>query len=411
MEKLEFNIQEVSNMLDISIPRLLIWEKNNRLIPDKINNKGEKLYLKSQLESYDSCSKLFNSKWDEELRIKPLRTYSSIELFAGAGGLALGFEKAGIEAKLLNEIDKSSCETLRLNRPEWNVIEDDVVNIDFNSYKGKIDIVSGGFPCQAFSTAGKKMGFEDTRGTLFFEFARCVKEVQPKILVGENVKGLFSHDKGRTLQIIKDTIKEIGYTLVQPEVLKAMYYKVPQKRERLFLVGIRNDLAHKIEAFSFPSVYNKVLTLSDAFKKGELYNSDVPKSIGCEYPKRKKEILDLVPQGGYWKDLPDDLQREFMKKSYFLGGGKTGLARRLSMSAPSLTLVCSPVMGQTERCHPMETRSLTIRESARIQTFPDKWNFAGSKMQGFKQIGNAVPVNLAWAVGRSVVAFLNQTEE
>ena len=132
MEKLEFNIQEVSNMLDISIPRLLIWEKNNRLIPDKINNKGEKLYLKSQLESYDSCSKLFNSKWDEELRIKPLRTYSSIELFAGAGGLALGFEKAGIEAKLLNEIDKSSCETLRLNRPEWNVIEDDVVNIDFN---------------------------------------------------------------------------------------------------------------------------------------------------------------------------------------------------------------------------------------------------------------------------------------
>lgn len=410
MEKNSFNIDEVSNLLDVSIPKLLLWEKKNKLVPAKIGSNGEALYLKNQLREFPAAQNVFESKWDEEVKIKPLRLYNSIELFAGAGGMALGFEKAGIHHELLNEIDKFSCSTLRINRPKWNVVEDNIANVDFSSYKHKIDVVTGGFPCQAFSAAGKKLGFEDIRGTLFFEFARCVKEVQPKIFVGENVKGLFHHDNGRTLQVIKDTIYELGYTLIEPQVLKAMYYKVPQKRERLFLIGIRNDLAKNMSEFKFPSPFKKVLTLSDAFNKGELFNTDVPESIGDIYPPRKKEILSFVPQGGYWKDLPDDLQREFMQGSYFLGGGKTGLARRLSMSAPSLTLVCSPSMKQTERCHPLETRPLTVRESARIQTFPDEWEFVGPKSQAYKQIGNAVPVNLAWSVARSIVDYLNKIE-
>lgn len=410
MEKNTFNIDEVSNLLDVSIPKLLLWEKKNKLVPAKKNSKGEAIYLKNQLIEFPIAQSVFESKWDEEIKIKPLRAYNSIELFAGAGGMALGFEKAGIHHEMLNEIDKHCCNTLRENRPKWNVIEDNITNVDFTSYKDKIDIVTGGFPCQSFSAAGKKLGFEDTRGTLFFEFARCIKEVQPKIFVGENVKGLFHHDNGRTLQVIKDTIQELGYTLIEPKVLKAMYYKVPQKRERLFLIGVRNDLAENINAFKFPSPFKKVLTVSDAFVKGELFEKNVPESIGDSYPERKKEILDFVPQGGYWKDLPDDLQREFMQGSYFLGGGKTGLARRLSMSAPSLTLVCSPSMKQTERCHPLETRPLTVRESARIQTFPDQWEFIGPKSQAYKQIGNAVPVNLAWSVARSIVDYLNQIE-
>ena len=410
MEKNTFNIDEVSNLLDVSIPKLLLWEKKNKLVPAKKNSKGEAIYLKNQLIEFPIAQSVFESKWDEEIKIKPLRAYNSIELFAGAGGMALGFEKAGIHHEMLNEIDKHCCNTLRENRPKWNVIEDNITNVDFTSYKDKIDIVTGGFPCQSFSAAGKKLGFEDTRGTLFFEFARCIKEVQPKIFVGENVKGLFHHDNGRTLQVIKDTIQELGYTLIEPKVLKAMYYKVPQKRERLFLIGVRNDLAENINAFKFPSPFKKVLTVSDAFVKGELFEKNVPESIGDSYPERKKEILDFVPQGGYWKDLPDDLQREFMQGSYFLGGGKTGLARRLSMSAPSLTLVCSPSMKQTERCHPLETRPLTVRESARIQTFPDEWEFIGPKSQAYKQIGNAVPVNLAWSVARSIVDYLNQIE-
>lgn len=147
--------------------------------------------------------------------------------------------------------------------------------------------------------------------------------------------------------------------------------------------------------------------MKDALKKGDLYNCDVPKSQGMKYPKRKTEILSQVPEGGYWRDLPEDLQREYMMKSYFLGGGKTGMARRLAWNEPSLTLTCSPAQKQTERCHPEETRPLTVREYARIQTFPDDWSFSGPMSAQYKQIGNAVPTNLAFAVGRSLIRLLN----
>ncbi len=404
-------IDEVSNLLDISIPRLKIWENNGRLVPENFDDIGNKFYSKRQIETFEIAQKVFNTNWDNEVSEKPNKEYNSIELFAGAGGMALGLEKAGFHHLLLNEIDKHSCNTLRKNRPNWKVIEGDVSLIDFTEYKHKADIVTGGFPCQAFSAAGKKLGFNDTRGTLFFEFARCIDEVKPKVFIGENVKGLFHHDKGRTLQVIKDTIAELGYTLIDPQVLKAMYYMVPQKRERLFLIGIRNDLAQYVNNYKFPSPYKRVLTLDDAFNKGVLFETNTPDSLGDVYPKRKKEIMDMVPQGGFWKDLTDELQREYMGGSYFLGGGKTGLARRLSLKSPSLTLVCAAAMKQTERCHPIETRPLTIRESARIQTFPDNWEFSGAKSQQYKQIGNAVPVNLAWAVGNSLVRFLNTINE
>jgi DNA (cytosine-5)-methyltransferase 1 len=400
---------EVSNLLDVPIHRLDKWAINGKLTPAK-KEKGLKLYEKNSLLKFEVANEVFNSQWAEFTKTKPLKNYNSIELFAGAGGMGLGMEMAGIEHILLNEFDKHACNTLRFNRPKWNVLEDDIQNVDFSEYEGKVDIVTGGFPCQAFSSAGKKLGFEDTRGTLFFDFARCINEVKPKVFIGENVKGLFTHDKGKTLQVIKQSIKEIGYTLVEPKVLKAMYYKVPQKRERLILVGVRNDLAEQINKFEFPEKYTKVLTVSDAFRKGELFKTNVPNEEGVEYPKRKKEIMEQVPEGGYWRDLNDELQREYMAGSYFLGGGKTGLARRLSMRQPSLTIVCSPAMKQTERCHPKETRPLTVRESARIQTFPDKWVFQGAKGQQYKQIGNAVPVNLAYALGLSLVNFLNEIE-
>jgi len=332
-------------------------------------------------------------------------SFRSIELFAGAGGLALGLEKAGFDAVLLNEVDKYACATLRHNRPHWNVIEGGIEQVDFTSYNGNIDFISGGFPCQAFSYAGYKRGFDDVRGTLFFEFARAIKEVQPKVFLAENVRGLLNHDDGKTLATIKSVIAELGYTLLASDVLKAVNYRVPQKRERLFLVGIRNDLAHKA-VFELPKPYGRVMNLSDALKSGDLYDCDVPESEGQVYPPKKKSVLDLVPAGGCWRDLPEAIQRDYMKKSYFLGGGKTGMARRLAWNEPSLTLTCSPSQNQTERCHPDETRPLTVREYARIQTFPDSWQFMGSMSAQYKQIGNAVPVNLAHAIGNSVIEML-----
>ena len=178
-----------------------------------------------------------------------MRKITNIELFAGAGGLALGLELAGIEGICFVEFDHAACETLRINRPGWNVIEGDIHTVDFSNYIGRADLVTGGAPCQAFSYAGKKLGFGDIRGTLFAEFARCVKQTQPKMFLFENVRGLLSHDKGRTFATIQHEFVELGYS-VQYQVLNACYYGVGQKRERMIVIGIRNDLKEQIH-FSY----------------------------------------------------------------------------------------------------------------------------------------------------------------
>lgn len=384
------------------------WRENKMLTPLSVTSrKGEYIYDVSELLHLEPIKEMFESSWEQEIKTVPLRPYTSIELFAGAGGLALGLEKAGFRHVLLNEFEKNACDTLRKNRPEWNVLSGDVRGIDFSSYRGKVDLISGGFPCQAFSYAGKGGGFDDARGTLFFELARAVKEVHPKVLLGENVKGLLSHDGGKTFEVIKNTIAELGYTLIDPRVLKAVMYRVPQKRERIFLIAVRNDLAENVE-YQWPSPYRRVMTLRDAFYAGELYENDVPASDGAKYPAGKSLVMAQVPEGGDWRDLPKEVAEKYMGGSYKLGGGKTGMARRLSLDEPSLTLTCSPSQKQTERCHPLETRPLSVREYARIQTFPDDWTFCGSLLHQYKQIGNAVPVNLAWAVGRSLIRLLNQ---
>jgi len=289
------------------------------------------------------------------------------------------------------------------------VLEGDIHNVDFTPLRGHVDFLSGGFPCQAFSYAGKKGGLNDTRGTLFFELARAVKEIQPKVFMGENVKGLLSHDDGKTLQVIRNAIAELGYMLVEPQVLKAIMYQVPQKRERLILVAIRNDIAQHVR-FKWPDPYRRVMTLRDAFFRGELFDNDVPESDGQSYPAKKARVMAMVPEGGDWRDLPIEEQKDYMGGSFYLGGGKTGMARRLSMDEPSLTLTCAPAQKQTERCHPTETRPLTVREYARIQTFPDYWQFEGNLADQYKQIGNAVPVNLAFAIGRSLIRLFNDID-
>lgn len=370
---------------------------------------GEIVVNTADLRDVPQMKEMVETSWAEEMRTVPRREYTSIELFAGAGGLAIGMEKAGFRHLLLNEIDHDACQTLQRNRPGWHVAEGDVRKLDFSKYRDTVDLVTGGFPCQTFSFAGKKAGFNDTRGTLFFELARAVKQTNARVFVGENVKGLASHDEGRTLKVIRDAIADMGYTLVEPRIMQAIKYMVPQKRERLILVAIRNDIAERA-TFRWPSPYHRIMTLRDAFFKGELYATDTPESAGAAYPEKKKRVLALVPQGGDWRDLPDDVAREFMGGSYGLGGGKTGMARRLSLDEPSLTLTCSPVQKQTERCHPTQTRPLTVREYARIQTFPDEWQFMGSVASQYKQIGNAVPVNMAWALGRALVRMLNGLE-
>lgn len=324
----------------------------------------------------------------------------TIELFAGAGGLALGIEKAGFDTISLIEVDKDAADTLKCNRPNWNVICDDIANIsclDLEEYfgikKGELDLLSGGAPCQSFSYAGKRLGLEDARGTLFYHYAMFLEKLQPKMFLFENVKGLLTLDKGRTYQTILDIFEKAGYTITksQIKVLNAWDYGVAQKRERLITIGIRNDLADKIK-FDFPAPHKYKPVLRDILL-------DCPKSEGTPYSEYKKKIFELVPPGGYWRDIPEDIAKEYMKSCWYMEGGRTGILRRLSLDEPSLAVLTSPSQKQTDRCHPLEARPFTIRENARCQSFPDDWQFCGSIGQQYKQVGNAVPVNLAYEIG------------
>lgn len=400
-----YSLSETSELVGKSKETLRRWDREGILNAVREPVSNYRVYRKQDVQTL--LGSLFDENFDDEISnyVEPNHEYSVLELFAGAGGLAVGLEKSGLKCLALNEIDKWACQTLRNNRPNWKVLEGDIKDYSFTEFKDKVDVVTGGFPCQAFSYAGKKLGLNDARGTLFYEFARVVQEVNPVICIGENVRGLLSHEKGKTLAGMISILDEIGYRVVPVEVLKAIHYRVPQKRERLILVGVRKDV--DID-FSYPKPHKKIYNLKDALKKGELFDCDVPKSKGATYPEYKKRVLDMVPPKGYWRDLPIDVQMEYMGGSFYLGGGKTGMARRIGWDEPSLTLTCSPAQKQTERCHPEETRPFTVREYARIQTFPDEWKFAGSTAQQYKQIGNAVPVNLGQELGYSVVKFLNE---
>ncbi len=400
-----YNPIEIADILGVSVRTINAWSRKG------IIQKGpeERIPLSSLLK-YKEFKAMDNSKWEEEKLVSPRRKYNSIELFAGGGGLSLGMEQAGVHGIFFNDIDGDSCSTLRKNRPKWNVQEGDISTLSFKRFHNQVDILTGGFPCQPFSVAGKKLGFEDTRGTTFHDFARAAKEIYPKIIVIENVKGLLTNDKGRTIKTIINIIKKLGYIVYDPKIIRCLFYRVPQKRERLFLVAIRTNLAEK-GIFDWPSPYHRVMTLRDAFYPGELYPTAVPKSSGQRYPSTKKKVFSHVPEGGNWRNLPEDIQKEYMKKSLNQVGGQTGIARRLRLDGPSLTLLCTPSQKHTERCHPTETRPLTIREYARIQTFPDKWTFEGSIASQYRQIGNAVPINASAAIARRIVNFLNQATE
>lgn len=338
--------------------------------------------------------------------VKDKGKFKVIELFAGAGGLALGLEKAGFTSIGLVELDKDASNTLKVNRPNWNVINDDIANVSqldleelFSIKKGELDLLSGGSPCQSFSYAGKRLGLEDTRGTLFYHYAEFLHKLQPKMFLFENVKGLRTHDKGRTYATILDIFEKEGYT-IQKDVLNAWDYGVAQKRERLITIGIRNDLVDKIH-FSFPEPKAYKPVLRDVLL-------DCPKSDGATYSEHKKKIFELVPPGGYWKDIPKDVAKEYMKSCWYMEGGRTGILRRLSLDEPSLTVLTSPSQKQTDRCHPLEARPFTVRENARCQSFPDDWVFCGSVGQQYKQVGNAVPVNLAYEVALKIKEGLEE---
>ncbi len=381
------NFQKMCDLLEI--------EATDIVIPQDVLNCSTKIV--KQIDIGDDYVDIGN--------VVAARKYTSVELFAGAGGLALGLEKSGFHVKALVEYDKYAAQTLRINRPTWNVIEEDIIKVSENGIRKHlpnncdIDFVSGGYPCQAFSYAGRKLGLDDVRGTMFFYFAKIIDDLRPKVFLAENVRGLSSHDSGKTLQTMIGIYENMGYKVTW-HLLKANDYGVAQKRERVAIIGIRNDLD---VTYRIPKVFDYKPVLRDVLK-------NVPPSVGEAYPEKKRKVIDLVPPGGYWRDLPEQIAKNYMGKSFYSGGGRTGMARRISWNEPCLTLTCSPAQKQTERCHPDETRPFTVREYARIQSFPEIWKFFGTMGQQYKQIGNGVPVLLAKAIGLSVIDVLNRAE-
>ena len=331
-------------------------------------------------------------------KTQEVREYTFIEVCAGAGGLSKGFIDSGFTPLLLNDTNKYCIETLKMNHPETNIIKGSMVDLNLEKYKGgKVDVLMGGVPCQSFSQAGKRRGVDDDRGKLIIHFINMISVLNPKLFVIENVQGLVTHNKGKTLKMIIGEMNKIGKYDISYKVLNANDYSVPQNRKRLIIVGVNKTLNRK---YSFPEPHDYKPVLKDVLV-------DCPESPGAIYKKEKYDIMKLVPEGGCWVDIPQEIAKQYMGNSYNSGGGRRGILKRLDMKKPSLTLLTTPSQKQTERCHPTETRPLQTLEYARIQTFPDDYKFAGSINQIYKQIGNAVPVNLSKAIAQQVIDVLN----
>lgn len=328
----------------------------------------------------------------------PMPPYTFIEVCAGGGGLSSGLMHAGFVPLLLNDNNKDCCETLKKNHLGANVVCASMDALKLDAYIGKVDLLTGGVPCQSFSQAGLRKGLKDPRGELMLKFADMLVILKPTMFMIENVKGLLTHNEGKTLTEIIGLLNKDDLYHVEYKVLNAANYSVPQKRERVFIVGI---LREKNLLFNFPLPNEDKIVLKNVMQ-------NVPPSPCAKYNAEKIRLFKLIPQGGCWINLPEEEQKTYLGKSYLSGGGKRGILHRLSLEKPALTLLCTPSQKQTERCHPLEERPLTVREYARIQTFADDYHFHGSVASQYKQIGNAVPVELArhmgWCLMQALIA-------
>ena len=352
-----------------------------------------------------------------------------ISLFSGAMGLDIGLAKAGLNVVIGQDFDASCVKTMRANGHK--VLEGDIREIEPQQllsltglHIGEPFLICGGPPCQPFSTAGKRLGINDPRGSLFMDFIRMIDYIRPRFFVMENVKGIMSaplkhvpsaeRDEkdpeqrlGTVLDVILSEFNKLGYKTVYG-VLDAVNYGVPQFRERFVLIGSRDNediflpipthfQMHQNQEYQWQSVRSVIEDLE--FDSGEC----------ATLSDERLKFLKMVPQGGNWRDLPEDIIPIAMGGAYTSGGGKVGFYRRLSYDQPSPTVVTSPVQKATMMCHPTQNRPLSVKEYARIQQFPDNWIFTGTTAAKYRQIGNAVPVGLAEAIGKAVIAVADKS--
>ncbi|WP_432322783.1 DNA cytosine methyltransferase [Yersinia enterocolitica] len=419
-------VTEAAQLLSLTPQQVRNLCKNGKLTAYQ----SGKTWLIDKKGVSDFLSLRSNNDRSNMLKKNKLRALS---FFSGAMGLDLGIEKSGFETLLACEIDKSARKTIIKNKPNIALIGDirDYTSSQIMEYAGlnlgdDIDLIMGGPPCQAFSTAGKRLGLEDERGNVFIKFLDIALEIKPKYLVLENVRGLLSaplkhrphgergnsfpplaleEEPGGVLHYILRIIRNSGYS-ISFNLYNSANFGVPQIRERVIIIcsrdGSKVPYLEPTHSENGEHGLKKWVTFRES-----VYDLPENEKDHISFPEKRLKYYRLLKEGQYWKHLPDELQKEALGKSYYLGGGKTGFLRRIAWDRPAPTLVTHPAMPATDLAHPEELRPLSIQEYKRIQQFPEKWIIEGKLLDQYKQLGNAVPIGLGKAVGECILKHMN----
>ena len=413
---------EVAKKLKVTVQSVRLLIKNGMLNAERVGNQW--LTSIEDLNEYIEKNDVVIEPDDHERLSDDIPEIVALSFFSGAMGLDIGMKNGGIDALLACEFNKACRMTIAKNKPEIGLIGDitdftaeEILKMAKIPEGRKVDVIFGGPPCQAFSTAGNRKAFDDERGNVFLKYLSLISEIKPTYVVIENVRGLLSTPfkykdieepiKGGAMMIILDKLKEIGYT-VSFNLYNAAYFGAPQIRERVVIIGKLGggkvsylQPTHNEEGTDGLKAWR---TLRDAF------DDNLPMNVEhhfIEFPEKRLKYYRILKEGQYWKDLPLDLQKEALGKSFYLGGGKTGFLRRLSYSRPSPTLVTNPTMPATDLAHPTEDRPLSVEEYKSIQEFPESWKVCGGILDQYKQIGNAVPVKLGEAIAKTIIDDMN----
>ncbi len=413
-------VQDVAEQLKVTPQYVRKLIKEEKLVADRVGSQW--LITPENVDKYISECDVLIEPDDHKRLTNDVPDIVALSFFSGAMGLDLGMKNGGIKAILACEFNKYCRMTIAKNEPEMALIG------DINNYSAdqilelanipkdrKVDVIFGGPPCQAFSTAGARRAFNDDRGNVFLRYIGLVEEIQPTYVVIENVRGLLSAPypykdikepiKGGALCVILDRLKKAGYT-VSFELYNAANFGAPQIRERVVMIG---KLGKEKVSYLSPTndehgsyglmPWNSFISAVEDIEDKEQHY--------IEFPENRLKYYRMLKAGQYWKDLPPEVQVEAMGKKLELGGGKTGFYRRISEDRPSPTLVTNPTMPATDLCHPTEDRPLSVEEYSRIQGFPDDWFICGPILEKYRQIGNAVPLKLGEAIARTILSDMH----